>query len=213
MRWRFLDATQRHDAALRADLTTKITEWWKAFEGQTEQLQALFSREAQWDLPEWMAKHLGAIHPRLMWEFGPAVRGDGHRLVITPEAAHHLRPLTEAILERAPSIPDCEFYAYRLPEDLALTKATVEGRTGCDIRDFQVRVGREVHQRIDVSYFSPTAAAKDDPQALQAAFVATETLLGECCLDHWVGAIEISPLPKISALRSLLRYNRKLWTS
>jgi len=32
-----------------------------------------------------------------MWEFGPAVNKEGHRLVITPESAHHLRPLVNRI--------------------------------------------------------------------------------------------------------------------
>lgn len=205
MRWRYLEATQGQDAALRADLIAKIDAWWKTFAAKSQQLNALFKGQAKWDLPEWMAKNLQAIHPRLMWEFGPAVNGSGHRLVITPESAHHLRPLGETILERGPTIPGWEFYAHRLPEDLHATKATVRGRTGYDISDFQVRVTRGAQHRIDVSYFSPVAVTKDDLQPLQAALVATETLLGERCLDRWIGAIEISPSAKISGLRSLFR--------
>ena len=52
-----------------------------------------------------MDDHLLPIHPKIMWEYGPAVRVDGHRLVLTPESAHELRPLVARILERAPSIP------------------------------------------------------------------------------------------------------------
>lgn len=34
-----------------------------------------------------------AVNPSLMWENGPAIQGDGHRLVITREQEHQLRPL------------------------------------------------------------------------------------------------------------------------
>lgn len=82
-------------------------------------------RKARWDLPRWMDDHLHPIHPKIMWEYGPAVSGDGHRFVLTPESAHELRPLVAKILERAPSIPGWEFYDARLPEDLESMKATV----------------------------------------------------------------------------------------
>jgi hypothetical protein len=205
MRWRFLDLNQRQDAATRAEINGKIDAWWREFEDKTDRLRALFSSQARWDLPAWMHMHLGAIHPRLMWEFGPATSGQGHRLVITPESAHHLRPLAATILERAPDISGWEFYGHRLPEDVPQTEATVRGRTGYDIHDFKVRVTRGEHRRVDVSYFSPSAPVKDDPKSLEAAFVVTETLLGEECLDRWIGAIEICPSPNESLLGSFFR--------
>ncbi|WP_435019706.1 hypothetical protein TA3x_001436 [Tundrisphaera sp. TA3] len=137
---------------------------------------------------------LHPIHPEIMWEFGPAVDGDGHRLVLTPESAHELRPLVAKILERAPSIPGWEFYDARLPEDLASTMATVTGRTSYDIGDFLVRVSVGDGRLIDLCYFSPRIQGAEDEAAFGAAFVATETLLGEHCLDRWIGAIEISPM-------------------
>src|SRR5205807_8367784 len=117
MRWRFIDPQNRPEAAERNAVTAKIDSWWSEFQGKTDEIVALFSQKAKWDLPEWMAQHLQAIHASLMWEFGPPVRGIGHRLVITPESAHHLRPLVRAILERAPGLDGWEFYEYRLAED------------------------------------------------------------------------------------------------
>src|SRR5262245_36475517 len=118
MRWRFIDPNNRSEAAERAATIARIDSWWQEFQVKSGDLAALFSRKAQWDLPEWMARHLGDVHPKLMWEFGPAVRNGGHRLVITPEGQHHLRPLVRTLLERAPSVPGWEFYEYRLAEDL-----------------------------------------------------------------------------------------------
>ena len=47
-----------------------------------------------------MEDTLQAIHPSLMWEYGNAVRGPGHRLVITPESRRFLRPMVRTIFER-----------------------------------------------------------------------------------------------------------------
>lgn len=122
-----------------------------------------------------------------MWEYGPAVRVDRNGLVLTPESAQVLRPLIAKILGRAPSIPDWEFYNARLPEDLESAKATVEGRAAYDIDDFLVRVSVSDKRLIDLCYYSSRIESAEDKAAFNAAFVATETLLGEHCLDRWSG--------------------------
>jgi hypothetical protein len=205
MRWRFIDPTNLPETAEREAVISRIDSWWRQFQARTDELRALFSAKAKWELPEWMERHLQTIDSRLMWEFGPAVRGKGHRLVITPEAAHHLRPLVRAILERAPAIDGWEFYEHRLAEDLESTQMTVEARTGCDVSDFKVRASRGEQQRIDLCYTSPAIADPDDQTALNAAFVATETLLGEQLLNDWIGAIEITPTTQGKGLKSLFR--------
>jgi hypothetical protein len=193
MRWRFIDPSNREETAERAGTIMKIDSWWREFREKWDQVQAVFARKSDFDLAAWMEAHLQAIDPRLMWEFGPAVHGSGHRLVITPESHHHLRPLVARILERAPAVEGWEFYEYRLPEDIATTRLTVDGRTGGDIRDFKVRVERGEHHRIHLCYSSPSVSDANDQIALNAAFVATETLLGEECLNKWIGGIEVSP--------------------
>jgi hypothetical protein len=179
MRWRFIDPKNRPEAVERSVVMGKIESWWREFQGKAKEIVSLFSQKAKWDLPGWMGEHLQAIHPSLMWEYGPRVHGVGHRLVITPESAHHLRPLVRAILERAPVLDGWEFYEYRLAEDLETTRLTVEGRTSREITDFKVRVSRGERQHIDLMYTAPSIADREDPSALKAAFVATETLLGE----------------------------------
>ena len=140
-----------------------------------------------------MHERLGAIDERLMWEFGPALKQKGHRLIITPEAEHGLRPIVHTLVERAPQIAGWEFYEYRLPERLETALRAVAGRTGEDVAGtlFRARIGRG--RRIDLTFSIPFCRDEDDRTALHAAFVACECLLGEQMLDERVGMISVVP--------------------
>jgi hypothetical protein len=194
MRWLFRDEKNTGETQTFEETLQRIDAWWQAFEMQSKNLEALFAGSAKWDLPEWMAENLQSIDERLMWEYGPAVNGSGHRLVITPESARELRPLTATIIERAPRLSDWEFFPYRLPEDLESAQATVEGRTGGSLDGLVVDARIGEHSLINLTFRSPRTRSADDQQALNDAFVATETLLGEELLDKWVGVIEVAPL-------------------
>jgi len=171
-----------------------ISQWWTAFEKQAPRIGRLFSGQEEWDLPEWMHEYLGAIHPSLMWEFGPGVKRDGHRLVITPESRRDLRPLVREVLRRAPRLAGWEFYEYRLPESLEQAALAVEGRVGGDIRGLQVQVRRGEFNRVDLAYLG-FSLDQDDEAKSAMAFIATETLLGEEMLDRWIGVIEVIAEP------------------
>ena len=199
MRWIYFNDDPR-EAVERAAVVGKIDAWWRAFEAKVSDLEAHFSQKARWDLPQWMFDHLQSIHPDIMWEYGPAVSGEGHRLVLTPESAHELRPLVDQILKRAPVIPGWEFYDARIAEDLEMAKSTVQARAGYDIDDFQVRVSVSDKGLVDLCYVSPRIRNHKDQTALNAAFIATESLLGEHCLDRWVGLIEVNNPRKIKGL-------------
>jgi hypothetical protein len=163
-----------------------------------------FISARKWDLPAWMERHLQAIHPHLMWEYGQALTGKGHRLVITPEQARHLRPMTDTILARAPKLKGWQFLGYRPPENLENAQLTVEARTGGDLSDvaFQARQGE--CNLIDLTFFFPHLEDDADEQAGHSAFVAAETLLGEERLDQWIGLIDVAPLPENRKNRGLL---------
>lgn len=203
MRWRFIDPNNMLEAAERSAVVAKIDQWWKEFESKTSEITALFSRKAEWDLPEWMEQHLQSIHPSIMWEYGPAVCGEGTRLVITPESRRDLRPLVRAILRQAPKIDGWEFYEYRLPEEMKMVGTTVEARAGVNISDYQFRASRGPKHLIDLAFSSPQISQTGDREASNAAFVALESLLGEQCLDNWIGAIEVSPLPRAKGIMGL----------
>ena len=204
MRWRFHNPSNPHEKSHHDRTLRLIDEWWNAFAAKTDDFVALFSQRRQWDLPAWMDEHLHAIDPRLYWEFGPALRGDGHRLVITPETEKQLRPVVATILQRAPSLPGWEFYPYRVPENLENAEATVQGRCGGSLEGYMARASIGEHNLIDLVYHSPLAQSDQDPQATNVAFIATETLLGEERLDKWIGAVRATPLPRPSLLSKLM---------
>ena len=103
LRWRFGDPSDPEWKAARDRRLQQVDRWWLAFEAKASDIDALFERKQQWDLATWMQQNLQAIDSRLMWEFGPGLT-DGHRLVITPEAARELRPFVDTLLERAPRL-------------------------------------------------------------------------------------------------------------
>lgn len=207
-RWLHYDPSSAAEAAEHERLLAQIDAWWEAFRGNAKRLEDLFHGKGKWDLPQWMEQHLQAIDPRLMWEFGPARRGKGHRLVITPEWAKFLRPLTNTILERAPQLKGWEFLGYRPHEDLAGAQATVEARTGGDLTDvvFSAQLGK--HNLIDLRICSPRTLDADDQPAGRDAFVAVETLLGEERLEKWIGLIEVGPVPADRKKAGLLPLDR-----
>jgi hypothetical protein len=200
MRWLYADPSRPEERRYIEDTSRRIDAWWRSFAERTHDLDSLFSGKAEWDLPAWMEKHLQAIHPSLMWEYGPAVRSKGHRLVITPETQHWLRPLVSTIVERAPRIEGWEQYTHRLAEPLEQALATVGSRAGVDIADARVEIAAADHHRLALHYTFAACRDADDRDALHAAFIATESLLGEDILDQWIGPIEVAPRK-----RSLLR--------
>ena len=203
MRWLFIDPTNRQEAAYRAGALEAIESWWREFRKRQPQLESLFAGQGQWDLASWMQQHLGAVDERLMWEFGPAMQGEGHRLVITPEAEHWLRPLVATVLEQAPKIDGWEFYAYRLPELLENAQLAVEARTGGDISQAKFQAAQGGHQKVNLHFALPQCSGPLDADARSAAFIASETMLGEETLDRWVGEITVGPPPKGGLLSTL----------
>jgi hypothetical protein len=189
VRWKFWDPKDAAESKARDAVVARMDAWWEAFAARREDLSALFSREKDWDLPRWMMDHLHSIDERLMWEYGPALKGKGHRLVITPESERHLRPLVETLLERAPSLPGWEFYPYRPAEEVEVARSAVQARAGGDLPEKAVVAAGE-HRTVDVTYFFKKHGRKSE----SVAFVVTETLVGEETLDRWVGGIRAAPL-------------------
>ncbi len=203
MRWRWPIPSIPEEESARIEVAEKIERWWEEFARRAGDLDAHFTRGLKMDIPAWIEEHLQGIERRLMWEFGPALKG-GHRLVITPESEHHLRPLVEAILGRAPKLKGWEFFAYRLVDDWAWSQSTFKGRTGKSLEGVRVRAARGKANGIDLVFQAPWCGDKEDKAAGEAAMVATEILLGEELLDKWIGFIEAAPLPKRGFFRKLV---------
>ena len=193
MRWRFVDPAHPAEVAAKERLLRKIDAWWAEFAGRAGDLDRVFERQLELDLPAWMQQHLGAVDERLCWEFGPPLRGPGHRLVVTPEASSELRPLVATLLERAPRLPGWEFYPHRPAESVAEALRTVEARAGRPCGEVEARVEAGANNLVDLTFFSPAFVSEEDDSANRSAFVLAESLLGEEALDRWVGGIGVEP--------------------
>lgn len=173
--------------------SARIDLWWKAFIDKAPKILDTFCNRANFDVAGFMQKNLSAIDNNLMWEFGPALNLEGHRLVITPENCKHLRPLVTEILRRAPKLHGWEFYPYRLPENFELAKTTVEARTGTTFFDFFFTGEINDFNQVDLTFIALNARDEETERlAFHQAFIMVENFLGEEVLDKWVGAIEIS---------------------
>ena len=183
-------------------LDALIEEWWVAFRANTENITANFKRQNEFDLMGFMQRYLSAIDSRLMWEFGPPLKGGTHRLVITPESEHHLRPLVSRILARAPSDIGWEFYPARVSEP-QFCAMTVEGRTGLSVDGWMVSITR--NDRLGVEFvFIPRADQASSDQLQAAATIAAETLFGEEVLNTWCDDLRVVAPPKTGFFSKLL---------
>lgn len=197
MRWLFADPDDRCEATRQAATLKLIDRWWDAFTSKQSELEAFFQTSGDWDVAAWMQDHLQAIDPNLMWEFGPGLQQSGRRLVITPETQRQLRPLINVILSRAPSCEGWEFYGQRPAERLEDVVESVRALCGGDVSQSMVHARHDGHRRISISYYCPECPNHSDlasEPVQMAAFVATESSLGEALLDRWIGTIDVHPL-------------------
>jgi hypothetical protein len=191
MRWKFFTPDQSpEEGRARAAALARIEEWWQAFSARTDDLERFFDNQAQWDLAGWMQQHLQGIDPRLMWEFGPGV-DQGHRLIITPEGEHHLRPLVDEIITRAPQLPGWLFFNHRTPEPAGHMARTVLSRSGLEPAFTAVALAPGELNRIDLTFQFPAGFLEyQRPVAHTQAVIAAESLLGEDMLGDWLGKLD-----------------------
>lgn len=194
MRWLYCDPKNPRECRQRQQVLDKIDAWWRAFSCQHAEIDKSIRQGAgAIDVSRWMQDNLQCIDDRLCWEFGPAVHTSGHRLVITPECEHWLRPMVGTILQRAPGIEGWEFYSHRLPEAADQAIASVAGRVGIDIAGALVEARIGECRKVDLGFHFPPQMQAEDQEARCAAFVAAESLVGEEILDHWIGCINLGP--------------------
>jgi len=195
MRWLLADPQIAEERAWKQHVVAATDRWWQAFQANSGNIATSFSRNSKFDIVQFMHDNLGRLHPDLCWEYGPArhtenQRSGGHRLVITPEANHWLRPVTNYLLSKAPAIPNWEFYAHRPPESVDHVYRTVEARRHVKVQQagIEARIGR--NRKIDLLYTFPKENWTEE-KAHAVAFQITETLMGEETLDTWIGGIDV----------------------
>jgi hypothetical protein len=197
-RIQFANLPIQKENEMNDSLNYRIDQWWKSFLENKDEIIANFNCKSDFNVSAFMNKSLHCIHPQLMYEYGPAISKKGYRLVITPESRKDLRPLTNKILDKAPVLPDWEFYPYRLPEDFEMAKEAVKARTGGSIDDLLVLGIINAINGIDLMFIRKGIKSETQKkQAFNDAFVGLETLAGEEILDKWIGSIDVvGQIPK-----------------
>ncbi|MCA9627973.1 MAG: hypothetical protein KC766_09915 [Myxococcales bacterium] len=120
--------------------------------------------------------------------------------VVRASGARQLYPLVDLLhvgmtargLEVVPRLP-------ALPHAEALRWAS--DCLGRDFSDTRVRVGFVRGHLLELAFAVPGCFGHDDEEAMQAAIVYAECVLGEERFDEWVGSVGVSPAPRSGGLR------------
>ncbi|MBZ0137936.1 MAG: hypothetical protein K8I27_16390 [Planctomycetes bacterium] len=189
MRWLYPDPDDREENAARSAVVSRIERWWDAFIDNADEIKRAFTDDSDLDIPDFMRGTIEQIDQRLGWEFGPAIDGDGDRLVITPEHNLALRPLADAIIARAPEIEGWEFHHSRPAEPPNVARAAVEAETENELGRCHVHTKIDEMNRVALKFVLPDAFDRE-LAALQGT-IAAEALLGEEMFARWTGRIEV----------------------
>lgn len=191
MPWKYVMPNDVESLRRREAAVGRIGAWWDAFAEKRPEIESHLAGQSQWDLKTWMDEQIAALHPRLRWEFGEDL--GGRFLVITCEGAHHLRPMTETILRRAPELPGWSIREYRARIEPELVPPLVRTRTGqvMGTTTVQARMGHQ--RRIDFVYQSLLAGSNPDA-ALHVARTASDYLLGEDIAHRWAGHLDVAQM-------------------
>ncbi|MCA8911067.1 MAG: hypothetical protein KDB82_05150 [Planctomycetes bacterium] len=190
MRWLYPDPNDKEENAARSAVVSRIERWWQAFAERADEIRDSFHDDSEFDIPGFMRASIEQIDQRLGWEFGPALNGDGDRLVITPEHNLALRPLADAIIARAPELPGWEFFHARPPEPPNVALAAVEAETDVELGKCEVCAETDDMNRVALKFYLPEAIDRE-LAGVQAA-IAAEALLGEESFARWIGRIDVS---------------------
>jgi hypothetical protein len=191
MRWLYPDPSSKREANQRKALVAAIDKWWKTFEGAATKIDAMYTSGTEFDIVRFMDTHLARIDKEIFWEFGPALKKDGHRLNFSPESRHNLEPIVQTLLARAPKLQRWEFYLYRIAEDLAQVARNVYSRSGGNLEGARAKLTVGRGNLIDVQFHFPDPSG-DSKDARLAAQIATEYLVGEQAYHFWVGYIDVA---------------------
>lgn len=194
MRWLFADPQNPEESRHVQRTLAAIDAWWQAFQQNASRLAAYASGSQDWDVDAFFEQWLLPVDRRLVWELLPGSAAPGgaaavHRLVVTTEGDRRLRPLLQALVQRAPALPGWQFSIYRPAELVEQAVRWVWNRTGVDVTGTLVAVQPAPARKIDLHYFFPSLTHRPRDTVTEQAWLVTEAILGEQVLDTWVGQI------------------------
>jgi hypothetical protein len=173
-----LFAASPAELAERERLFDAAAAFWRAVEHDAEPNEAI-----------------ACVHPELYVERGPR---DAAALLLRCER-RALRPLVDAVIERAPAGWRGRAFG-RLPAiDVKQTESIIRERLDIDVSQGRARAGFTRGHLLEIVVMLPGAEERADG-ACDAAEAVCESLLGEERLDDWVASVDVVALPKRPSL-------------
>jgi len=191
-RWKFTQNLTDTEKNIFNKKCQAITHFWKEFEANHTNIVNAGERKSDFDIAKFMNTNLQPIDKKLLWEFGPAVSIEGHRLVFHKNGDLSAQPLIEEILKNAPNLEHWEFYNYLLPIEGEVDFA-VKAKTGGTIKDFEVDLGIDDINNVINLEFNKKSEEQDND--LEVIYTALDYILGEEIFSKWVGSIDIKEEP------------------
>jgi hypothetical protein len=111
-----------------------------------------------------------------------------------------LRPLVQTVLSRAPAGCDRQILGERPALSVERGLAKVAERSPIDVASARFRAGFSRGHLLELVIHLPNLASNDDEDALSAAELLAEALLGQHVFDNWIGRLAVAPLPKKGSL-------------
>jgi hypothetical protein len=179
MRWLDLEPLTKSEARPRKNREAAIDRWWRAFSKRASKPETFFQGRRQGDdLASFINQQLNDLEPTLSWYLGPADSGRrGHRLTLTPEGNHQLRPFVHAIMARAPRLRGWTFGDRRPPLPVEIAQQKFEQLLGRPSLLKRVSVHARTDFALDLCFERPSALS--EAEADEEANSLASDLLGE----------------------------------
>jgi hypothetical protein len=204
MRFRFFQPTSEVETGHHLAALERMNEFWSAGRGVLSRA----SRSAL-DLSRLEAALNDAavrVDPGLVVELDRTPGGE-LVMVLAPKEDPGLDPLILELVRRAPRSGGVVVGRHWPAAPARAVLDRVGRRFDLDLSDCQVRAGFSRGHLLELVVYSSAFAGSIDGPGLDAANFAVSRVLGDRVFDDWVGAVDISPVPRTSSLRVVASEN------
>ncbi len=198
VRWHTAQFGSSDEINQQTRVSEQIERFWKQFAADSETLKSYFFEDKTDETVAWCESYLKPIHEDLMWEVSRDILEVGDkRLVftVTPESEYALRPLTKAIIERAPDIPNWRFTQFKEPLigdfndfEHSMLKHSWE--------DVEGQINESPLKCFDITLRDKHFKKENKDSDIADALTVLTTVLGEEPVDLWINFVMTQPLSK-----------------
>ncbi|CAN5606602.1 hypothetical protein BH11CYA1_BH11CYA1_18210 [soil metagenome] len=202
MRWHTAQFGNSEEIAEQARINEQIERFWKQFAADSEQLRKNFFEDETEETVAWCEAYLKPIHEDLMWEVSRDILELGDkRLVftVTPESEYALRPLTKAVVEKAPEIANWRFTQFKEPliGDFDNFEHSMLKHSWSEV---QGQINESPLKCFDITLSAKHFKKDNKDSDIAEALTVLTTVLGEEPVDVWINFVQTEPQTKKKAL-------------